>query len=108
MQPICRVTALGELAASIAHEGNQPLGAIVGNSEICLTWLDTGSPDLEQLREALTDIHNDGNRAAEVIRRIRALVRKSSLQKTSLNLNEVVGEVIALLGGAATGRRVRL
>lgn len=105
---ISRVTALGELSASIAHEVNQPLAAIIGNADICLSWLSAGSPDLQEVREAISDILNDGNRASEVIKRIRTLVKKGPLQKTRLDINEVVREVIALVTHAATRRRVRL
>jgi PAS domain S-box-containing protein len=103
-----RVTALGELAASIAHEVNQPLASIIGNADICLIWLSKDSPDLAQLRDAISDIHSDGHRAGEVLRRIRDLVRKGDAQKTLLDINEVVGEVTSLLSGAARGRRVRV
>ena len=103
-----RVTALGELAASIAHEVNQPLASIIGNADICLMWLSKGASDLAQLRDALSDIHGDGQRASEVLKRIRNLVRKGEAQKTRLDLNEVVGEVMSLLSGTANARRVRV
>ena len=103
-----RVTALGELAASIAHEVNQPLASIVGNAEICLTWLDVASPNLAQARDAVSDILADGLRAAEVLRRIRTLVSKGVAQKTRLDINEVVGEVTALLAGTAAARHVKV
>jgi PAS domain S-box-containing protein len=103
-----RVTALGELAASIAHEVNQPLASIIGNADICLTWLSVDSPNLGQVREAIADIHADGLRASEVLRRIRDLVRKGTAQKTRLDINEVVGEVTSLLSGTANARRVRV
>ncbi|HEY0377000.1 MAG TPA: response regulator [Pyrinomonadaceae bacterium] len=103
-----RVTALGELAASIAHEINQPLTSIIGNADICLTWLSEEPPDLTQLREAISDIDSDGHRAAEVLRRIRDLLGKGTARMTPLDINEVVGEVASLLGGAANARRVRM
>src|SRR5258705_3070798 len=78
---VSRVTTMGELAASIAHEVNQPLGAIVGNADICLQWLASDQPNLKQLREALEDITNDGRRASEVISRIRSLVKKTAPEK---------------------------
>jgi PAS domain S-box-containing protein len=104
---VSRVTTMGELAASIAHEVNQPLGAIVGNAEICLRWL-SGAADLELVREALSDIVKDGHRASKIISRIRALVKKSVPHKVELEVNEVVGEVIALVGPEAQGRGVVL
>jgi PAS domain S-box-containing protein len=105
---VSRVMTMGELAASIAHEVNQPLGAIVGNADICLNWLSNGRPDFDQLREALADISNDGRRASEVVARIRSLVKKSAPQKTRLDLNEVVGEVLALVRHEAQRKQVAL
>src|SRR4029077_1011521 len=72
---INQAVTMGEMAASIAHEVNQPLGAIVGNADICLRWLASPTPDLDRLRTALSDIIKDGQRASEVITRIRALVK---------------------------------
>src|SRR6185295_5587535 len=72
---VARVTTMGELAASIAHEVNQPLGAIVGNAEICLHWLQESQPNIKQLGEALKDIASDGHRASQIISRIRSLVK---------------------------------
>jgi C4-dicarboxylate-specific signal transduction histidine kinase len=91
------VTALGELAASIAHEVNQPLAAVVANAAAALRWLDRDTPNLQEARSALTSIVDDGNRAGEVIQRVRGLVSKTTDQKTSLDINEVVKEVITLL-----------
>lgn len=105
---VARVSTMGELAASIAHEVNQPLGAIVGNADICLRWLDEPEPDLVQLREALEDISNDGHRASQVIARIRSLVKKHVPDKLPLNFNEVVGEVIDLVGHEAQQKQVSL
>ncbi len=79
-----RVTALGELAASIAHEVNQPLAAIVANAGACLRWLDRGTPNLDEARRAIEWIVKDGNRAAAVIRHVRGLVNKADTQKTPL------------------------
>ncbi len=105
---VSRVTTMGELAASIAHEINQPLGAIVGNADICLHWLKETNPNLDELREALSDIVSDGHRATEVISRVRSLARKSPPQKTQLDLREVVKEVLALVSHEAQGKRVTL
>jgi len=105
---VARVSTMGELAASIAHEVNQPLGAIVGNADICLRWLEEPEPDLPQLREALEDISSDGHRASQVIARIRSLVKKHVPDKLPLNFNEVVGEVIDLVGHEAQRKQVVL
>ncbi len=73
---VTRVTTLGELTASIAHEVNQPLAAVVANAEACLRWLDREPPDLAAARRSVEWVIDDGNRASEVIRRVRALANK--------------------------------
>ncbi len=105
---VSRVTTVGAMAASIAHEVNQPLGAIVGNADICLRWLARATPDLVEVRDALCDIIADGHRASEVITRIRSFVRKESTQQMSLDLNEVVREAIALANHEVREKRVVL
>src|SRR6202030_1247968 len=92
-----RVTTMGQLTASIAHEVNQPLAAVIGNAEACLSWLDRETPDLDAARRSVNWIIDDGNRASEVIRRVRALARKSDIEKAPLDINDVVKEVIALV-----------
>ena len=94
---VTRVTTLGELTASIAHEVNQPLAAVVANAEACLHWLDRATPDLDAVRRSVEWVINDGNRASEVIRRVRALANKTSLEKGPLDINDVIREVIALV-----------
>src|SRR6266566_1611209 len=94
---VSRVTTMGDLCASIAHEVNQPLAAVVANAEACLRWLDRETPDLEEARQSVRWIMDDGNRASEVIRRVRALAKKTSLEKVPLNVNEVIREVTALV-----------
>jgi PAS domain S-box-containing protein len=91
-----RVTTIGQLTASIAHEVNQPIGALVTNAHVALRMLDAESPDLKQAREVLDDIIKDGRRASDVIQRIRALVRKAPAQADELDINEVIGETLAL------------
>jgi PAS domain S-box-containing protein len=94
---VTRVTALGELAASIAHEVNQPLAAVVTHASACQRWLDREPPDLKEARGTLEAIVKDGNRAGEVIQRVRALVNKTTDQKAPLDINEVVNDVISLV-----------
>jgi len=91
-----RVMTMGELTASIAHEVNQPLGAIVTSAGSCARWLAAQPPDMEKARRALERIVNDGRRAGEVIKRIRALMKRQAPRKGSLDINETILEVIAL------------
>src|SRR6202022_1165994 len=76
---VTRVTTLGEMTASIAHEVSQPLAAVLANAEACLRWLDRG-PDLDAARRSVEWIIDDGNRASEVIRRVRALAKKADIE----------------------------
>jgi C4-dicarboxylate-specific signal transduction histidine kinase len=91
-----RVATMGQLAASIAHEVNQPLAAAVTNAYAALRWLDRHPPDLEEVRKALHAITQDGTRAGEVVGRIRDLIRKVPPRKQVFALNEAILEVIAL------------
>jgi C4-dicarboxylate-specific signal transduction histidine kinase len=91
---VTRVTAVGEMTVSIAHEVNQPLAAVVTNAGAGLRWISGRSPDLEKARLAFGRIIKDGNRAADAIARIRALVKKSSPQKDRLDINKTIREVI--------------
>jgi PAS domain S-box-containing protein len=91
-----RVMTMGELTASIAHEVNQPLGAIVTSAAAGSRWLATKPPQMDKARRALERIANDGKRAAEVIRRIRALMKRQAPRKEWLDINETILEVIAL------------
>ena len=104
---VTRVTALGELAASIAHEVNQPLAAVVTNAAACLRWLDRDPANLNEARATLRSIINDGNRAGEVIQRVRALVNKTTDRK-ALHINEVVNEVMSLVQHELFSHRVAL
>jgi C4-dicarboxylate-specific signal transduction histidine kinase len=94
---VTRMTALGELTASIAHEVNQPLAAIVTNGQACLRWLGRDLPDLDEARGAVVRIVGDADRASQVIGRIRALSQKTNPQKTALSLNEVINDVVLLV-----------
>ena len=98
---INRVTTMGELTASLAHEINQPIAAAVTNANTCVRWLAGESPDIEEARDAAKRMVKDANRAAEIIRRIRLLFKKSALQHELLNVNEVVNEIVVLLRGEA-------
>jgi len=94
---VTRITTLGELAASIAHEVNQPLAGVVSNAEAGLRWLRRGTPDPEAACRSLEWIIDDSNRASEVIRRVRALANKTSLEKVPLDVNDIVRETIPLV-----------
>ncbi|HTJ57533.1 MAG TPA: PAS domain S-box protein [Devosiaceae bacterium] len=94
---VTRVTTLGELTASIAHEVNQPLAAVVTNGEVSLSLLEREDPDLAEVRDALRAMVGDGRRASEVIQRLRTLTTKAELQKAPLNINEVIREVLPLV-----------
>jgi len=97
-----RVTTMGELTASLAHEVNQPIAAAVTNAKTCLRWLTRHDPDVEEARAAAMRIVNDGTRAAEIIRRIRLLFQKGTPQQELVDVNEIIGEMIVLLRGEAT------
>jgi len=94
---VTRVTTLGELTASIAHEINQPLAAVIANAEACLSWLDRDPPALATARRSVEWIVEDGNRASEVIRRVRALAKKTDIEKATLDINEVARDATTLM-----------
>ena len=96
---IARITTMGELAASIAHELNQPLGSIVVSGDACLRWLAAKTPNLEEVRQAVEAIIRDGTRASSVLVRIRGLLRRGERLRERLNINDLIREVIALLDG---------
>jgi PAS domain S-box-containing protein len=105
---VTRVTTLGELTASIAHEVNQPLAAVVNAAAACLRWLDGSTPNLDEARRAVDWIIKEGNRASEVIRRVRALANKTDIEKVPLDINDALKEVIALVEREMDGHRVSL
>jgi PAS domain S-box-containing protein len=105
---VTRVLAMGELAAAIAHEVNQPLAAIVTNANFCLRQLAGAAPDTGKLREAISEIVNDGTRASEVISRIRALLQKGAPERVELDINQVIEEVAVLLRDELTRNHVSL
>jgi PAS domain S-box-containing protein len=94
---VTRAMTMGELTASIAHEINQPLAAVVTNANACLRWLAGAAPNLDEARDAVERIVRDGKRASDVIGRIRALFKKSDGEKTLLDMNEVIQEVLGLI-----------
>jgi PAS domain S-box-containing protein len=101
-----RTATVGEFAAAIAHEINQPLAAVVTNGHACLRWLSAQPPGLAKAQEAAERIVRDGTEAGEVVRRIRALFKHAPLEKSELDLNEVIAEVLHLLSGEIAKRRV--
>jgi len=103
-----RIMILGELTAAIAHELNQPLGAIVTNGRACLRWLAREGSDLEEARAAVDRIIRDGHRAGDVIRRIRALAQHTAPQQTWLDLNDVIHEAVVLVRSEIDQHRVTL
>jgi PAS domain S-box-containing protein len=96
-----RAATMGQLTASIAHEVNQPIAATVTNAEAALRFLDRHPPDLEEVREGLVSIVKDGNRAGDVIGRIRELIKKAPPRKDWVDINEAIHEVIELTRGEA-------
>ena len=99
---VSRVTTMGELTASLAHEVNQPIAAAVTNADTCLRWLTRDQPDLEEARAAALRIVKDGTRAAEIISRIRLLFKKGTPQRELVDVNDIIREMIVLLRGEAT------
>ncbi len=105
---VSRVTTVGELTASIAHEVNQPLGAIVTNGHACLRLLSRDNPDIEEARQAVECIIADGMRAGEVIKRIRRLLKKSTTGKSSHNINSIIRDVLGLTGGELSKNGIKV
>jgi PAS domain S-box-containing protein len=96
-----RVTTVGELTASMAHEVNQPIAAAVTDANTCIRWLALDHPDLEEARAAARRVVKDATRASEIISRIRLLFNKGTPERELVNVNEVIGEMIVLLRGEA-------
>ncbi|MBS1790402.1 MAG: hypothetical protein JST85_21945 [Acidobacteria bacterium] len=108
---VARVATMGELSASIAHEVNQPLCAIINNAAYCHRWLENSAAnltDLSEIREAMNDISESGRRASEVIQRIRTLARKGEVEPVKVNVNEIIQQVVALMRSEALKRSVTL
>jgi C4-dicarboxylate-specific signal transduction histidine kinase len=105
---VTRVMTLGELTASIAHEVNQPLAAVVTNAQACLRWLALETPRLDEARAAVERIVRDSNRASDVIQRIRALAKKTEPEMVALDINDVIREAISLEQREMLSQRVSL
>ena len=103
-----RVTTMGQLAASIAHEVSQPITGVIVNADAAMRWLGRQPPDLDQARYSLGEIVNNGKRAGDVIGRIHALIKKVPPRKDGLEINEAIQEVIALTHGEVVKNRVSL
>jgi PAS domain S-box-containing protein len=102
------VASLGEMTASIAHEVNQPLAAVVANGHACLRWLSATTPNVAKALEAAERIVKDGKDAGEVVRRVRSLCKRAPVEKEILDLNEVIREVLRLLESDAARRHVHI
>ncbi len=98
---INRMTAMGELTASLAHEINQPIAAAVTNANTSVRWLGNEVPNIEEAREAAKRAANDATRAAEIINRIRSLFKKGEAQRELVNVNEAIDEIVALVSNQA-------
>ena len=105
---VVRALSVGELAASIAHEVNQPLAGVVANAEAGLRWLSGETPNLHEVKESLALIVRDGNRASAIIRRIREFLKKQRVEMISLDMNETIQEAVALAQPELLKRRVTL
>jgi signal transduction histidine kinase len=105
---VTRVMTMGELVASIAHEVNQPLGAIVTNGHACVHLLSEEVPDVDRLRAVVGRMIKDGMRASEVIKRIRDLLHKTSVEKAPVKINETIQEVIALVSSDVARSKIEL
>ena len=105
---VTRMSAMGALAASISHEVNQPLAAVVTNADACMMWLSSEPPNLEEARAAVDCIAQQGTRASEVVRHIRAMFTKTAPERTKVQVNDLIREVGILIEGAALRNQVVL
>ncbi len=103
---MARVTTVGELTASVAHEINQPLAAIVNNANACTRMLANQSPDIEELREAIADIAQSATRASEIVSHTRAFFKKTTQDKAQIDLNQIIHEVLSLTAAEAEKNHV--
>jgi signal transduction histidine kinase len=105
---INRISTMGELTASLAHEIKQPIGAAVTNAEACLRLLDRDHPDILEAREAALEMARDARRAADIIDRVRLLYQKGSSQLDEVDINEVIGEMVAMLQNEASRKSIKI
>jgi len=105
---VTRMSAMGALAASISHEVNQPLAAVVTNADACLMWLSSDPPNLEEVRSAVDSIAQQGTRASDIVRRIRAMFTKSTPERVRVSLNDVIREACSLVQLQASRNEVTL
>ncbi|HEX3442959.1 MAG TPA: ATP-binding protein [Pseudolabrys sp.] len=105
---VTRLMTLGELSASIAHEVNQPLSAVVTNGEVCLRWLAHQPPDLERAKQSVDRIVRDGSRAGEILHRVRAMAKGAPARKDWLDINETISQTIALAAGEIQRNEISL
>ncbi len=105
---VTRLTTMGELAASIAHEVNQPHAAVITNGNACRRWLAAPTPNVDEARAAVQRLIRDGHRAADVIQRVRALMKNTGPQKAWLDINDVIHEVLTLAQSDVRRHRVSL
>jgi C4-dicarboxylate-specific signal transduction histidine kinase len=103
-----RMSAMGALAASISHEVNQPLAAVVTNADACMMWLSSNPPNLEEARAAVDCIAQQGTRAGDVVRHIRAMFTKAAPERTIVQINDLIREVGTLIEGAALRNQVQV
>jgi C4-dicarboxylate-specific signal transduction histidine kinase len=94
---VSRVTTMGELTASLAHEVNQPIAAAVTDANTCLRWLNRDQPDIEEAREAASRVVKDATRAAEIISRVRLMFKKGAPQRELVDVNGIIREMVALM-----------
>jgi signal transduction histidine kinase len=108
LEHMSRLSTLGELTASLAHEIKQPIGAAVTNAEGCVRFLDGDQPDIDEAREAALAMAKDARRAADIIDRVRSLYQKGTSQRDVVDINEVIEEMVVMLQNEAKGHSVAL
>ncbi len=108
LERVTRMSAMGALAASISHEVNQPLAAVVTNADACMMWLSSDPPNVDEARAAVSSIAQQGTRASEVVRHIRSMFTKAKPERSSVQVNELIRDVKVLIEGAALRNQVTL